>query len=186
MENYDALADQSLVKISDFLDQTFKEEGHTTKPGQWVAFEPETITLDLTGGDPLPAVLLDKIELLQTLNVHPELFFQDPIFFCFSCDVISNNPVDFTTFVMPTSLEMVAGIYEVKELLSEWKFPEYKFSEGMQKAVAYLLKEEGFSEPIEPFDFIPKELFTSGQLEEDTDNKRKAIKAFENYLRTRK
>src|ERR1700739_189089 len=148
MENYDALSGQSLVNISNFLDKTFEEEGRTTKPGQWVSFEIETITLDLTGGDSLPAVLMDKIELLQTLNVHPGLFFQDSLFFCFSCDVISNNPVDFTTFVMPTSLEMVGGIYEVKELLSEWKFPEYTFSEGMQRAVAYILKDEGFSEPI--------------------------------------
>lgn len=189
MENLLDLSDQSLVNISRFLNGKFKEDGVAeTNPGQWVGFEPETITMELNGAEPLPELLLDKIEILQTLNVKPELFFEETVFFCYVCNVVAGTVADPDVFLTPISVEMVAGIMEVTAVLNDWKYPLYEFSDGLKKAVAYLLKQEGFTEPMEIFNFIPAEHFEGLDGTQDKDvveAKRKAIKAAMTYMKTR-
>lgn len=158
----------SIYHIKTTLDRFFGK-------GQWVDLETETISLVF--GIILDQLTRDKIHVLQILQKDPSKFFDDPIFMLYATEVINNNVADFEYVPAPTSLELAFAIQQVKKILaSDNEFVMFNYP--IQMAVAYLLKQEGYSEPIEPFDFIPKEMLEAGQTSEDTENKRKAIKKY--------
>lgn len=143
--------------------------------GQWATWEVETISLELKLV--LDELTRDKICLLQALELNPKLFFEDVSFFLHATDTINNRVADFDTLPMPNSLELAYAIEESKQLNVPRESLSNPSSDIVQ-AVTYLLKQEGYSEPIPPFSFVPATALQPGQTPEDTENKKKAIEAY--------
>jgi hypothetical protein len=148
-------------------------------PSVWIAWEPETISLEL--GFTFNELLLDKIQVLQIIERDPELFFDDPAFTLYATEVINGNVADFDAVPMPTSLELAYAITEVGKVLGEHA-AAVEFTSPIITVTAWLLRQEGYSEPVAPFDFVPAELLAPGQLPTDTEAKAKAIEAYIKFM----
>lgn len=143
--------------------------------GNWGELEAETIflALDLPYSD----LMMDKVYLLKVLVTKPDLFYSDIGLTLYATEVINNNVADFSFVPHITSLELAFALSEVKAILTSEKSIVGP-SEGFGKAVAYILREEGYSKPIPPFEFVPESLLVPGQLESDTADKAKAIQHY--------
>ena len=159
------LSHATLTTIRDNLDRLLGK-------GAWLNWELETISLELNVV--FDDLLRDKICVLQAIGKDPEIFYGDVAFFLYATEVINNNSADFEALPMPTSLELAYAIEESYSLgvpTDELKDPE----SDIVDVVAYLLREEGYSEPIHPFEFVPKDRLEEGQTKIDTEAKKKAI-----------
>lgn len=154
-----------LTDIKDNLDRMFGRL-------EWVDLEVETISLSI--GLVLSPLTVDKIHVLQILVERPELFTEDPVFMFYATEVINNNVADFEYLPTPTSLELAYAIQEVQRLYSTIGFVPV-FGYTIQTAIAYVLRHEGFSEPVYPFGFIDPSMLSAGQTEIDTMLKERAI-----------
>ena len=143
----------------------------------WLDWEIETIALELKM--PLDDLTQDKIKLLQVLKLRPELFFEDMMFFLYSVEVINNIVADFDYVPMPTSLELAYALFEIEKLSGKKPTSEDK---ALIDTIVYFLREEGYSHPIPPFDFIPANRLELGQTEEDTEAKKQAITAYIKHM----
>jgi hypothetical protein len=155
----------SLHHIRENLDRMFGVDA-------WLNWEMETISLELNVV--FDDLTRDKIHLLQVLLQHPELFFHDASFFLHAVKVMNNTVADFETLPMPSSLELAYAIIEGHALglpQNAWKDPDYHIVE----IVSYLLRQEGYSEAVVPFNFLPSGLLVAGQTPEDTEDKKRAI-----------
>jgi hypothetical protein len=166
------MGEATLSHIKSTLDRIFGKS-------EWASLEIETISMVL--GLILDGLTRDKIQLLQIFEVHPDKFFDDPVFMLYATDVINNIEADFEYVPTPTSLELAYAIEEVKKILAA-NDQYFSFDYNIVESVAYLLRQEGYSEPIETFDFIPKDKLVAGQTPEDTENKRKAIKKYLKHM----
>lgn len=163
------------IRISDLqvlLDKTLGKD-------QWLDFEPETIILELGGADPL---VLEKIYVLKALNMDANFSMSFPEFILCATSVINHEPAEFEILEIPTCLELAWAIEEVKRvcLLTGQKFQP---TQELKEVVAYILKLEGFSKPIAPFDFIDQNMLEQGQTEQDTLMKQYAITGYINHMR---
>lgn len=161
------LASISHIKTS--LDRLFGKGG-------WEDLEIETISITL--GMVLDGITRDKIQVLQILVTQPELFFEDAAFTLYATDVINNIEADFEFVPAPTSLELAFAITQVRKILAEDSVYVPVETTGLVKTVSYILRQEGYSSPVSPFDFIPSDMLEEGQTTEDTANKAKAIKRY--------
>lgn len=161
------LAAISHIKTS--LDRVFGKGG-------WEDLEIETISLTL--GTILDGLTRDKISVLQILVTQPELFFEDASFMLYATDVINNIEADFEYVPAPTSLELAFAISEVKKILSMDSVYVHIEDTGFPVTVAYMLRQEGYSVAVPPFEFVPVGALEPGQTAEDTSNKAKAIKRY--------
>jgi hypothetical protein len=162
----------SISKIKDALDKLFVDVA-------WQHFEPETISLELKLV--LDDLLLDKIQVLKILEQAPHLFFDDPTFLLYATDVINNTPANFSSVPSPVSLELAFAISEVKKILAaNGQVPE--FTPEFVKTIVWMLRQEGYSKPIYPFDFIPESDLERGQTAADTEAKEKAIKTYIDHM----
>lgn len=139
----------------------------------WKNWEPETITLEL--GMVLDELTLDKINVLKVLAHDPRIFYTDMAFLLHATDVMNNLVADFERLPAPTSLELAFALVDVAKVVQAAPLSE---DESLIDTLAFFLREEGYSEPVYPFGFIPKELLESGQSKEDTDAKKKAISQY--------
>jgi len=139
----------------------------------WIGWELETISSELKVV--FNELTLDKISLLQVLAQDSTLPYTDMSFFLHATDVINNKAADFDSLPMPTSLELAYAIEEFK-VLKMFDMPLVIDSNSdIVDVVSYLLREEGYSEPIYPFGFIPVSKLVSGQLPIDIEAKKMAI-----------
>lgn len=143
----------------------------------WAALEPETILFELGSAEPL---LLEKLYALQQLAKKPQVV-SLPEFLLWFTSLANNEPAEFETIALPTGLELSWSVFQLKQVLPQLG-DIFKPSEELIETVAYLLTEQGFSEPIPPFEFVPRSLLTSGQLPEDTEMKKKAIDMYLKYM----
>lgn len=158
----------SLLDVKENLDRLF---GNL----EWADLELETISLTL--GLILSQLTVDKIHILQILVQQPELFTEDPVFMFYATEVINNNVADFEYFPTPTSLELAYAIEEVRKVFGSLGFtPEFGYT--IKTVIGYILKQEGYSKPISPFDFVDPDMLEKGQTEIDTKHKEKAIKEY--------
>lgn len=157
-----------LSHIKESLDRIFGA-------GQWATWELETISFELKYI--LDELTRDKIHLLQAIELHPNLFYEDMSFFLHAVDVMNNKVADFERLPMPTSLELAYAIEESKSL-SVNKESFSKTNSDIIETVAYLLREEGYSEPVYPFTFVPSSMLEHGQTPEDTEAKKMAISKY--------
>lgn len=140
--------------------------------GMWAGWELETISFELKLV--LDELTRDKIALLQAIELDPKLFYEDMSFFLHATDVMNNKVADFERLPMPTSLELAYAIEESKSL----DVPKDSFANpnsDIVQTVAYLLREEGYSEPLYPFTFVPLTMLQPGQTPDDTEAKKMAI-----------
>jgi hypothetical protein len=165
-ENSLGLAPLTHIKAS--LDRIFKK-------GVWIDWEIETISDEL--GVAFDELTRDKIHVLQLIEKNPNLIFDDISFFLYATEVINNRVADFESLPMPTSLEIAYALHTIKQILgTNYKAPAPDSS--LAQTIGYLLKEDGYSEPIEPFSFINDSHLEKGQTPLDTEYKKKAIEVY--------
>lgn len=162
------------IKISSLQNLLDQKYG----PKVWIDWEPETIMHDLEGPDYL---VMEKIYVLQALNHNVNRLLELPEFILWTTAVTNNNYADFDVVTLPTSLELAWMIEEVKRVAksSNQSFiPTLELSE----ILTYLLKEDGFSCSLYPFEFIPENLLAKKDSTDLTELKNKAIKAYITYM----
>ena len=163
------------IKISDLqviLDHKFGK-------GAWLNWEPETILLEFACPEFLVA---EKIYVLQGLNKALNSIISLPEFLLWTTSVCNNEYAEFETLSIPTALELAWALEEIKKvaLLTGQVFSP---SEELKDVVAYLLRHEGFSCPLAPFEFVPEARLEAGQTESDTRMKAAAIYAYLKHMR---
>lgn len=158
----------TLSHIKNTLDRIFGK-------GAWAHWEIETISMELNLV--LDELIRDKIGLLQAIEIDPNLFYEDITFFLHAVDVINNKIADFERLPMPTSLELAYAIEESKSLNVN-KNSFHKVNSDIVQVLSYLLREEGYSEAVYPFTFVPVSHLVPGQTPIDTEAKRKAIEVY--------
>lgn len=157
-----------LVKLKVLFDQKMGA-------GKWLRFEPETILMEL-GAEATP-LLMDKTCLLHIIEMTPSLPYVDPSLFLYAAEVINNTAADFEMVPHITMLEAAYAVHSLdKILLASNVTPEYP--EALIKTCGYILRNDGCSEPIAPFTFVPKSELEKGQTESDTLDKKKAISMY--------
>lgn len=165
---HEDLGFEHIYTIRDNLNRMFGKD-------TWFNYELETFTMEF--GCVLDDLTKDKLSLVQILELHPDLFFNDVLFFLHAVNVINNNIAEFNTFPLPSSLELAFANSEVHRL-----FPSQamEYSKGILKTIAYILTLEGYSEPVYPFNEmgIKTEYLAKGQELVDTKNKEKAIQLY--------
>lgn len=143
--------------------------------GNWVELEEETISLEL--GIVFGTLLLQKVRVLRALLSDSEenKIGTDPLFFVHSCDIINNQIVNPTVISMPNSLESAYAIYVLRALPIH-----FTPRKAVEMVCEHALKQDGYYEPVPPFDFVPRSNFSMAgrATKEDLDNKVKAIKAY--------
>lgn len=162
----------SLTNIRGNLNRVFGK-------GTWKGWELETISDEL--GVVFDELGRDKIQILQILELNPNMFFEDMSFFLHATIVINNQVADFEYLPMPTSLELAYTLVEIKKLMG----PDYIFptpDSDIVDAVAYLLIEDGYSKPIPPFEFVPENRLHEGQTPSDIEAKKKALSIYAHYM----
>jgi len=154
-----------ISKIKVALDNTLGKDN-------WFDLEVETIVMamDLEFSD----LLHDKIYVLQILCKDPSIINEDFAFTLFAVGAVNNRVVDFGTIPNLNSLELAYFIIEVNRVLSLLGIPVV-YSKEFITAVSYILRQEGYSKPVAPFQFIPIIDLEDGQTEKDTSDKEKAI-----------
>lgn len=162
------------IRISDLqvlLDQKFGK-------GAWLDWEPETILLELQTGEYL---VMEKIYVLQALNKALNSVIALPEFLNWTTSICNNEPAEFETLSIPTCLELAWMVEEVKRvgILTGQSFIP---SQEVIDVLAYLLRLEGFSKPVYPFEFIPESRFEPGQTVEDIKMKQQAIQAYIKHM----
>lgn len=157
------------IKLSTLQFLLIRKYGST-----WMDLEPETIMMDLDFPDYL---VMEKLHVLNVLNrgLNESLKLAD--FLTWATSVCNNQYAEFEHLHMPTSLELAWLITEARrigKLINQPFIP----SEELIDTLTYLLVLDGFSEPIAPFNFIPKDKFTPGQTEDDSTFKAKGLAAY--------
>jgi hypothetical protein len=161
-----------LTSIKANLDRLF--------PGEpWQDWALETLSDELKLG--FDELTRDKLNVLQVLEKDPTIFVDDMAFFLHATKVMNNDPADFEYLPMPTALELAYSISQFKNLVGATT-TDLQGCENLVDCVSYLLTEEGFSDPLSPFDFIPKNRLTEGQSPLDTANKKRAIELYTTHM----
>ena len=162
------------IKLSDLqvlLDKTF---GKYT----WTHWEPETVMLEFQCTDYMVA---EKIYILQALNQALNSVISLPEFLLWTTSLTNNEPAEFETLNMPSCLELAWCLEEVKKV-GKLIGAEFKATPELIDVISYLLRLEGFSTPIYPFDFIPENKLSPGQTDQDTLMKGKAISTYIKHM----
>jgi hypothetical protein len=142
----------------------------------WWEFETETLVSELQL--PLTNLLHDKLSFLKVFMQHPELFFEDTMFFLHSVSVMNNEPADFEYVPHITSLEIAFAIVEVAKMMEVELHAMPNFGVGSVAVIKEVLKNEGFSAVVPPFDVVGVGALPEGQTAQDTEDKRKAIEEY--------
>lgn len=160
-----------ISELQVLLDQRFGK-------GAWLDWEPETILLEFQTDDYL---VMEKIFVLQALNKALNSVLSLPEFLNWTTSVCNNEPAEFETLSIHTCLELAWMIEEVKRvgMITGQAFTP---SPEIIDILAYLLRLEGFSKPVYPFEFIPEARFEPGQTLEDTKMKEQAIRAYIRHM----
>lgn len=150
---------------------------HFGKDG-WQHLEPETVMIEFGAEDHL---FTEKFRVLQELSKGAVEALSRPEFFLWTMAVANNEPAEFEWINMPSCLELVWGLDQAKRcalVLGQ----TFEHTEEIRQIVEYLLKEEGFSEPTNYFDFIHGETLEPGADSTSMDMKRRAMQAYLEYM----
>lgn len=146
-------------------------------PTGWENFELETILMEL--GVEYSSLLSDKINVVRLFKVAPDLFYNEVMVFMHVCDVINGNAADFDSIPHLTSLEAAYGIYEASRTLGLDSVEQSPaFSEGVREVIKHILINDGYSNPVWPFDSVGVTGLSEGVSAEDMARKSAAIKEY--------
>lgn len=163
--------DISLAELLKVLDLNLDSE-------EWPSFDPVTIMLELGETEPL---LIEKIYVLQICMAGINDVMARPEFLLMMSSVANNEPADFETIHMPSSLELAWTIEQAKRIAT-LSHQVWAPKEELKKTIEYFLNEDGFSQALAPFDFIEPKLLKPGQTDADTKLKELGIKAYLEYM----
>lgn len=141
---------------------------------EWIDWEPETIMLEL--GEP-DYLVLEKVFILKVLHKNLNEAIILPEFLVWMCAICSNEYAEFEILEIPTCLELAWALEEAKKIGKLIRQPLVP-SESLSDIVGYLLRLEGFSKAVYPFEFVDPKHFHPGQTEEDSQLKAKGIAAY--------
>lgn len=153
----------TLKEIDSYLTSHFGEE--------WKGYELETLSLEL--GKVFSPIARDKISIIKVLRVHPNIFFDNLLFFLHATNVINGNEADFNFIPWVGSLEVALAIREVESLVGA-----HDFKEEVIKVINKVLNDEGYSVAPPPFDTLKGLVLAPGQTAEDIKNKATAINLY--------
>lgn len=162
----------SLSELFDKLNQAFGKKA-------WLTWEPETILLETGSLEPILYEKIVTLQIMALVGVNSAL--SRPEFLIWSTMVCNGQSADFESVYLPTSLELAWLITQAKKIAAKTD-QSFKASPELIQVVAYLLTEDGYSKPLEPFEFVPEELLHAGQTEADTKMKQKAIQAYLTHM----
>jgi len=162
----------TLVSLKSMLDDKFGK-------GIWKDLEPETMLMEFH--TEFSVLLFDKLMLLKILEEDPNSFLDSPVFFLEGVEVANNQVADFEVVPHPNSLQLAWALDQFFKIMA-MNDNSFVPSEGLIKTVGYLLREDGFSEAVAPFGFLPKEDLCKGTNAEDMKNKATAVKAYINHM----
>jgi hypothetical protein len=146
-------------------------------PPQWEELETETILMEL--GLPYTDLIADKINLIKVFYAQPTLFYDDPLFFMHATEVFNNNSTDFDTLPHITSLEAALSIVDAGKVLGLHVVEDSPpFSRGVRELVREILVDDGYSNPVWPFDVVGIQGLSPGATSEDMNNRVKAINEY--------
>lgn len=160
------------------LAELFKVLDNNLEPEEWSAFDPITIMLELGETEPL---LIEKIHVLQICMAGINSVLARPEFLLLMTSVANNEPADFETINMPSSLELAWTIEQAKRIATLSQ-QVWEPTGELKDTLEYFLNEDGFSKPLAPFDFIEPKLLRPGQTDADTKLKELGIKAYIEYM----
>lgn len=116
---------------------------------QWIHFEPETIIAEVDShADPF--LLREKVLVLQLILREPDSCMSSDEFIIHACQVANNEPAEFEMIAVPNSLEMAYFLYQIAAL-THLSGTHVTALEPLKLISEYVLMEDGFSEPCEPF-----------------------------------
>ena len=163
--------DISLAELLKILDTKLEAD-------EWPRFDPVTVMLELGETDPL---LIEKINILQVCMSGINQALARPEFLLWMIAVANNEPAEFEFIALPTSLELAWAIEQAKRIAT-LSNQTWAPTEELKMTLEYLLNEDGFSEPLAPFDFITPKLLKPGQTAEDTKLKEIGLKAYIDHM----
>jgi hypothetical protein len=163
--------DISLAELLKVLDTVIE-------PEDWPSYDPVTIMIELGETEPL---LIEKINVLQICMYGINKVLAYPEFLLWMTSVVNNEPAEFETITIPTSLELAWTIEQAKRIatLSD---QTWEPTDELKATLEYFLNEDGFSQPLAPFEFIEPKLLKPGQTEEDTKLKEIGLKAYIDHM----
>lgn len=145
---------------------------------EWLDWDPHTIMSDLEFPDYL---VMEKIYVLLALNTDLNGAISLPEFLIWTASICNNEYAEFEYLAIPNSLELAWAISEVKKV-GQLTSQKFKPTEELIDTLGYLLRSEGFSSPLKPFEFIPASKLIPGQTESDTQLKIKGIQAYISFM----
>jgi hypothetical protein len=160
----------SITNLQFLLDKKYGRE--------WLSYEPETIMAELGFPDYL---VLEKIFVLHVLNKGVNDSLALPEFLLWATSVTNNEYAEFEHLELPNCLQLAWLISEAKKVATLIG-QDFKPREELCDCLGYLLRQEGFSSAIPPFEFIPEKHFHPGQTEEDTKLKAAGIKEYISFM----
>lgn len=144
-------------------------------PLGWENYETETILLELSEPSEL---LSEKVNLVKVIQKNPKLFYEDPIFFLHACEVFNGQVTDFSSLPSINSLEAALAIVDMakcQDISIEQSDP---FSLGLKLTIKEILKDDGYSSLVWPFDSVGVTGLEPGATDQDMKNKAQAIKDY--------
>lgn len=130
--------------------RSIKKEAETIIGPDWLDIDPTLLCSEILHERAQDhRVLVDAVCITQTLSQTPELFFNDASFFVHACTALGTEEgTDFDILPQPNSVEMAVGITEVCDLTG---CTTDDFSGALKEVILKLLKEDGYSYPVWPF-----------------------------------
>lgn len=172
-----------MIKPFDELPIHVLDELITHKIGsQWHVFDNNTLSLEM--GIMFSSLLLDKISFLKVLKADVDIVYTDVLAFTHGCEVVNNEEVFEENVPMPTCLEL--GYF--LNVLERYPPTDPGLSPAanpmIRRVSQFVLKQEGFSGPVAPFDFLSKEeISPEGEAHtEDLKQKEMGVKAYIEYM----
>lgn len=166
--------DYSLPRLERFLDKLFKGEEEA-----WQALEPEVV-LDFLKqhGTTITNRLAAKLKILKFIKEDGAMeLLEDPLRVIYTTEVLNNEDSLFSdpSFIPHiTSLELAYFV----DQMNYFKGPGEEYPYEFKKVASYILAEDGFYEPVDPFAFLKKEdLFEGHDDMPETDKEIQAAKA---------
>lgn len=145
----------------------------------WHLLDPVTIVSIL---EPQDYLVVEKIHVLTYIKKEGlNKALEDATFVLLMTSAANNEYADFETIKIPTSLEIGWCIEEAK-LIGTMLGQEFVPSESLSQVVAFILKEDGYSQAIPPLEFANLGLHP-GQSETDTALKIKGMNAYIDYMK---
>jgi len=152
----------------------------------WKEYETETLVLELSLDPNIvkedDVTLFDKVACLKVMEINPDIFFEDVLFFIYATATINSVPVNFEVLPHLTSLELALAVLEVSLILGKPLDEMPIFYKGVQDYVRDTLIEEGYSIVPSVLNIVGVGELPQGQIPQDSTDKDLAVRTYINAI----